>query len=248
MGSATPRAAVRRVLVVDIGGTHVKIYASGRPGVRQFRSGPTLPPQAAVAGVLRRTRHWRYNAVSIGFPGPVLHGRPLHDPVNLGPGWVGFDFRRAFRRPVKLVNDAAMQALGAYHGGRMLFLGLGTGLGSAMIVDGKLEPFELAHLPYRKGRTYEEYLGKAGLKRLGAKRWQRRVFDVVDRFRTALEPEYVVIGGGNAKRLTALPAGCSLGRNADAFPGGLRLWDVPPAAPKARRRRRRARARRSPPG
>lgn len=216
----------RRVLVLDVGGTHVKLLATGRRRPVKFASGPKLTPSEMVAQVKRLTRGWHYDVVSIGYPGPVLHGRPLHDPPNLGPGWIGFDFRAAFRRPVRLVNDAAMQALGSYEGGRMLFLGLGTGLGSAMIVDGELEPFELAHLPYRKGRTYEEYVGERGLERLGKRRWRRAVFDVVERLRAALEPEYVVLGGGNVRKLRRLPAGARRGDNALAFAGGFRLWET----------------------
>jgi polyphosphate glucokinase len=167
---------------------------------------------------------WEYSAISIGYPGPVSRGRPESEPKNLGRGWVGFDFRKAFGRPVKLVNDAAMQALGCYRGGRMLFLGLGTGLGTTLIVDGVVVPMELAHLPYKKGRTYEEHVGKAGLKRSGRRKWQREVADVTARFRAALKADYVVLGGGNAKLLGRAPAGTRLGTNANAFIGGFRLW------------------------
>ncbi len=177
-----------------------------------------------VREVGRRTRGWRYDVISLGYPGPVLHGRPLREPANLGRGWVGFDFRRAFGRPVKVVNDAAMQALGSYEGGRMLFLGLGTGLGSAMVVDGHVEPFELAHLPYRKGRTYEDYVGERGLERLGKKRWRRAVTAVVEEFTAALEPEYVVLGGGNVRKMKTLPPRTRRGDNRNAFVGGFRLW------------------------
>jgi polyphosphate glucokinase len=167
---------------------------------------------------------WAFDAVSIGYPGAVLHGKPVSEPHNLGGGWVGFDFRRAFGRPVKVLNDAAMQALGSYRRGRMLFLGLGTGLGTALIVDGVLEPMELAHLPYKKGRTYEDYVGKKGLKRLGKRKWRRNVADVITRLRTALEVDDVVVGGGNEKLLKHLPEGVRLGRNANAFAGGFRMW------------------------
>lgn len=220
-----PGGARRRVLVLDVGGTHVKILATGRNRPVKFPSGPTLTPTQMVDRVKEVTRGWRYGVVSIGYPGPVLHGHPLRDPPNLGVGWVGFDFRAAFRRPVRIVNDAAMQALGSYEGGRMLFLGLGTGLGAAMIVDGILEPFELAHLPYRKGRTYEDFVGERGLERLGKRRWRRAVFDVVERMKAALEPEYVVLGGGNVRKLRRLPPGARRGDNANAFVGGFRLWD-----------------------
>ena len=179
---------------------------------------------AMVREVRAATRSWQYDAVSIGYPGPVLHGKPVAEPTNLGTGWVGFNFSKAFGCPVRVINDAAMQAWGSYRGRRMLFLGLGTGLGSAMIIDDVLEPMELAHLPYKKGRTYEEYVGKAGLKRLGKKKWRRAVVDVLKRLKTALEADEVVVGGGNAKLLTELPPHVRLGRNANAFAGGYRLW------------------------
>lgn len=216
----------RRTLVLDIGGTHVKALATGHDRPTRFVSGPTLTPSRMVETLRRRTRGWRYDRVSIGYPGPVTHGRPLREPANLGRGWVGFDFSRAFRRPVRLVNDAAMQAIGSYEGGRMLFLGLGTGLGSAMIVDGVVEPFEIAHLPYRKGRTYEEYVGERGLRRLGKKRWRKAVRDVVERLATALEPDYVVLGGGNVHKMKTLPPKTRRGDNANAFRGGFRLWET----------------------
>ena len=186
------------VLVIDIGGTSVKLLVTGQDAPRQFPSGPDLTPEQMVKGVVQAAAGWDYEAVSVGYPGPVLHRRPVSDPVNLGPGWVGFDFAAAFGRPVKVVNDAAMQALGSYEGGKMLFLGLGTGLGSAMIADGVIEPMELAHLPYRKA-TFEDYVGIRGLKRLGNKKWRRAVFDVVARLTAALEPDDVVLGGGNVK-------------------------------------------------
>jgi polyphosphate glucokinase len=184
-----------------------------------------MTAEEMVAGVKPLVADWKYDVVSIGYPGAVIGGRPLHEPKNLGGGWVGFDFRKALGGPVKIVNDAAMQALGGYEGGRMLFLGLGTGLGSAMIVDGILEPMELAHLPYIKGRTYEDYLGRQALKRLGKKRWRRHVADVVERFKVALEADYIVLGGGNAKKVGKLPLGARLGANANAFVGGFRLWE-----------------------
>jgi polyphosphate glucokinase len=212
------------VLVVDIGGTHVKLLATGYRTPVKIPSGRKMTPRKMVAAVRKAAAKWKYSRVSIGYPGPVLHGKPVSDPHNLGTGWVGFDFRKAFGRPVKLVNDAAMQAIGSYEGGRMLFLGLGTGLGSALIVDGVLEPMELAHLPYKNGRTYEDYIGLHGLERLGKKRWRRYVGDVVNRLKTALEADYVVIGGGNAKLLKDLPSGTRLGSNANAFRGGSRLW------------------------
>ena len=212
------------ILAVDVGGTHVKVLASDQAEPRRFRSGPGLTPARMVAKVQALAAGWSFGAVSIGYPGPVVHGRIAAEPANLGRGWVGFDFAGAFGLPVRLINDAAMQALGSYEGGRMLFLGLGTGLGSAMIVDGRLEPMELAHLPYRKGRSYEDYLGVAGLKRLGPSRWRKHVLAVVELLSAALEPDRVVIGGGNAARLGVPPPGVRLGTNANAFLGGFRLW------------------------
>jgi predicted NBD/HSP70 family sugar kinase len=215
------------VLVVDVGGTNVKVLATGQHQPRRLPSGPAMTADGMVAGVKSLVADWEYDVVSIGYPGVVIGGQPLHEPRNLGGGWVGFNFREAFGRPVRIVNDAAMQALGSYEGGRMLFLGLGTGLGSAMIVDGLLEPMELAHLPYNKGRTYEEYLGRRALKRLGKKRWRRHVAAVVERFKVALAADYVVLGGGNAKKVGDLPPGARLGANSNAFVGGFRLWEEP---------------------
>ncbi|HXU19675.1 MAG TPA: ROK family protein [Verrucomicrobiae bacterium] len=212
------------VLVIDVGGTHVKVLATGQREEREIPSGSAMTASKMVRDVKRVAKDWKYDHVSIGYPGPVLHGRPLHEPYNLGGGWVGFDFGKAFRCPVKVINDAAMQALGSYKRGRMLFLGLGAGLGSAMIVDGVVEPMELAHLPYKKGKTYEDYVGVRGLKRLGKKKWRRHVIDVVERLKSALEAEYVVLGGGNAKSMKKLPPGIRLGDNRNAFVGGFRLW------------------------
>ena len=217
------------VLVVDVGGTHVKLLATGRREPIKIPSNPAMTPAEMVAAVKTATAGWRYAAVSIGYPGAVLHGKPVAEPHNLGGGWVGFNFRKAFGCPVRIMNDAAMQALGSYRGGRMLFLGLGTGLGTALIVDGVLEPMELAHLPYKKGRTYEEYVGHAGLKRLGRKKWERQVADVVRLLTAALEADDVVLGGGNVKLLRTLPAGARRGANRNAFAGGYRLWDQKPA-------------------
>jgi hypothetical protein len=213
-----------KVLVIDIGGEHVKVLATGHEDRVVLPSGPKLTPSKMVAAVRAATVGWSYEAVSIGYPGIVVHGRPCFEPHHLGSGWVGFDFAKAFGVPVKLVNDAAMQALGSYEGGRMLFLGLGTGLGSALIVEGALEPMELAHLPYKKGRTYEDYVGLAGLERLGKKRWRHHVKEVVEQLRTALEADEVVLGGGNARLLKELPLGVRMGDNANAFKGGYRLW------------------------
>jgi polyphosphate glucokinase len=213
-----------KVLVVDVGGTHVKILATGQKQSRKFESGPTLTAQKMVAGVKQLAGDWKYDAVSIGYPGPVLHGRPMAEPHNLAPGWVGFDYRTAFGCPVKVINDAAMQALGSYKRGKLLFLGLGTGLGTTMIVDGIVEPMELGHLPYKKA-TYEDYVGLRGLVKHGAHKWRRHVADVVKLLVTALEPDDVVLGGGNVKELKELPPGCRAGDNANAFVGGYRLWD-----------------------
>ena len=212
------------VLAIDIGGTHVKILATGQEEPRKFVSGPTLTPDAMVAGVKKLAKGWKYDVVSIGYPGPVLHGRPVGEPHNLAKGWVGFDYKGAFGCPVKIVNDAAMQALGSYQSGKMLFLGLGTGLGTAMIVDGVLEPLELGHLPYKKG-TYEDYVGLRGLEKRGKKKWRKHVATIVELLVAAVEPDDVVLGGGNVKKLKELPPGCRAGDNANAFPGGFRLWE-----------------------
>jgi polyphosphate glucokinase len=212
------------VLAIDIGGTHVKILATGQKGRRKFQSGPKLTPKLMVAGVKKLAHDWSYDVVSIGYPGPVRHNRPIAEPHNLAKGWVGFDFEAAFNCPVKVINDAAMQALGSYRRGRMLFLGLGTGLGSTFIVDGIIEAMELGHLPYKKA-TYEDYVGLRGLKKHGKKKWQKHVADVVERLVAALEPDEVVLGGGDVKKLKKLPKGCRAGDNANAFLGGFRLWE-----------------------
>lgn len=212
------------MLAIDIGGSHVKTRVSNRREMRQFESGPDLTPKKMLKRVHALTGDWTYDAVSIGYPGVVLHGKIVAEPYNLGSGWVGFDFRKAFGRPTHIINDAAMQAIGSYEGGRMLFLGLGTGLGSAMIIDGVVEPMELAHLQYNKGRTYEEYVGARGLKRLGAKKWRAAVEEVVEKLSSVLQTDYVVIGGGNARRLKRLPKNARLGNNDFAFIGGFRMW------------------------
>jgi polyphosphate glucokinase len=211
------------VLVIDVGGTHIKVLATEQKAPLQFISGPKMTAKQMASGVVKLAAAWNYEVVSIGYPGPVLHGRILHEPYNLGSGWVKFDFEKAFGCPVKIINDAAMQALGSYKTGSMLFLGLGTGLGSAMIVDGLLEPMELGHLPYRKA-TYEDYVGIRGLERFGKKKWRKYVADVVERLTAALEPDDIVLGGGNVKQLQELPTGCREGDNANAFVGGFRLW------------------------
>ena len=213
-----------QVLVVDVGGNHVKMLVTGPEEPREFASGPSMTAAEMVSGALKAAEGWKYEAVSIGYPGAVLRGKPISEPYNLGRGWVGFNFEAAFGCPVKLVNDAAMQALGSYEGGKMLFLGLGTGLGSAMIVDGIVEPMELGHLPYRK-RTYEDYVGIRGWERAGKKKWRHYVMDVVARLIAALEPDDVVLGGGNVHKLKKMPPGCRAGANANAFRGGFRLWE-----------------------
>src|SRR6202158_203500 len=212
-----------KVLAIDVGGTHVKVLLSGQDTPRKFDSGPRLTPTKFVKRAKEITRDWNYDAVSIGYPGPVLRNRPIAEPHNLGKGWVGFQFERAFGCPVKVMNDAAMQALGSYKKGRMLFLGLGTGLGTALIVDGIVEPLELGHLPYKKG-TYEDYVGLRGLEKRGKKKWRKHVADVMEKLKEALEPDEVVLGGGNAKKLKELPPHCRMGDNFNAFLGGFRLW------------------------
>jgi polyphosphate glucokinase len=216
----------RNVLVVDVGGTGVKVLATGRDEPRRFPSGPQMKPGQMVSGVKRIVKDWKYDVVSIGYPGLVLRGSPALEPHNLASGWVGFEFEAAFGCPVKIVNDAAMQALGSYKDGLLLFLGFGTGLGSAIVHDGHLVPMELAHLSYKSG-TYEDYVGLHGLKRFGEKKWERHVANCVARLIDALHPDDVVLGGGNAKRLKELPPGCRAGDNANAFLGGFRLWDTP---------------------
>jgi len=216
--------AKRSILVIDVGGTNVKVLATGHRSRIKIPSGPSMTPARMVKAVKDSTAGWKYDVVSIGYPGPVENNRPMLEPHNLGKGWRRFNFQRAFGKPVRMINDAAMQALGAYRGGKMLFLGLGTGLGSALIVDGLVMPLELAHLPYRHGETYEEYLGVAGLERRGRKRWRFHVDAVANLLRNALLAHEVVLGGGNARLVTDLPLGTRRGSNADAFRGGYRLW------------------------
>lgn len=213
-----------KVLAVDVGGTHVKVLVTGQTEPRRFVSGPKMTPRQMVAGIKELTKDWKYDVVSIGYPGLVLRSRVASEPHNLGRGWVGFNFKAALGRPVKLINDAAMQALGSYKRGNLLFLGFGTGLGSALVVQGNVVPMELGHLSYRKG-TYEDYVGARGLKRLGKKKWGHHVAFGVARLTVALHPDDVVLGGGNAKKLKKLPPGCRRGNNAKAFLGGFRLWD-----------------------
>jgi len=219
------RTAGPNILVIDVGGTHVKVIDSNHTEAVKILSGPAMTPIQMIEDVRNATQDWGYTRISIGYPGPVHRGRILAEPHNLAPGWIGVDFEKEFGVPVKIVNDAAMQALGSYEGGHMLFLGLGTGLGSALVIDGVLAPMELAHLPYRKGRTFEDYLGIRGLERLGKSKWREHVAIVVEELRHALNADYVVLGGGNARLLKQLPEGVRPGANANAFRGGFRLWE-----------------------
>jgi polyphosphate glucokinase len=212
-------------LAIDIGGTHIKVLAQGRKEPVKIISGPEMTPQLMTAAVLKATRGWKYDHISIGYPGPVVHDKPAKDPHNLGPGWVDFPYETVFGKPIRMVNDAAMQALGSYQGGRMLFLGLGTGMGSALVIEGIVQAMELAHLPYRKGRSYEDYAGLRGLERLGKKRWRRHVLEIIDLLCAALRTDSVVLGGGNAKLLKELPKHVELGANDNAFRGGFKLWE-----------------------
>jgi polyphosphate glucokinase len=233
-----------KILVIDVGGTNLKISLGGGKEPIKVPSGPRLTAARMGADVKKALAGKAYDAVSIGYPGPVVNGRPAREPKNLASGWVRFDYPKAFGKPVRMINDAAMQALGSYQGGRMLFLGLGTGLGSALVADGVVEPLELAHLPYRKGRTYEDYVGLRGYKRLGRKRWEKHVEQVVDLFKAALQVDYVMLGGGQMKKLKGVPKGARLGDNANAIQGGIRLWAKPSgkggpvSVPGARRPRR----------
>lgn len=223
----------RVVLAVDVGGSHVKALASDQQERRRFASGPTLTPEEMVSGVLAAVADWAWDVVSVGIPTPIRHGKVVAEPVNLGDGWLGFDYEAAFGKPTQIVNDAAMQAIGSYRGGRMLFLGLGTGLGSAMIADGEIEPLELGHLPFRK-KTFEDYVGERGLEKLGKKKWRKAVFEVVEQLSAAMEPDEVVLGGGGVDELDELPPGCRRGENENAFLGGFRLWDPDWAAEAAK--------------
>jgi polyphosphate glucokinase len=216
----------KNILVLDVGGSHVKMRVTGHRAARRFDSGPTMTAQQMVEKVRTLGAGWRYDAVSIGYPGVVKHGKPAIEPHNLGRGWVGFDYEKAFKKPVRIINDAALQALGSYKRGRMLFLGLGTGLGSALVIDGVIAPTELAHLPYKRGRSYEEYVGERGRKRLGTQKWRKAVADVVVRLGAALEADDIVIGGGNARRMQRLPKNTRRVANSNAFIGGVRLWQT----------------------
>ncbi len=226
--TATGKRKSHGVLVIDVGGTHVKMLASGQSEARKFDSGPKMSAGKMVKLVKAATCDWQYDRITVGLPCPIVNGHPLREPHNLAEGWMNFNFSKAFGLPLKIINDAAMQALGSYQGGSMLFLGLGTGLGSAMIVDGILEPMELAHLLYQKGRTYEDYLGLRGIERLGKKKWRKQVAKVVKKLKDALEADYVVLGGGNCKKLKRIPPGARLGSNGNAFLGGFRVWQKAP--------------------
>jgi polyphosphate glucokinase len=216
-----------KILVIDVGGTNIKVASSDRLVPVKIPSGPTMTAEQMTKDVLAATEGWAYDCISIGYPGPVVHDHPLAEPHNLAAGWTGFPYLKAFGKPLRFINDAAMQALGGYKGGRMLFLGIGTGLGSAMIFDGIVIPLELAHLPYKKGRTYEEYIGLAGLELRGKKRWRRSVLDVIARLQAALVCNYVLLGGGNAKLMKDLPNHVIIGANSNAIDGGLKLWQDP---------------------
>jgi predicted NBD/HSP70 family sugar kinase len=215
-----------KTLVIDVGGTHVKLLSTGRRTPLKLDSGPTLTPRQMVRAVKEATADWEFDRISIGYPGPVLRGKPAKNPWNLGGGWVGFDFKKAFGKPVRLINDAAMQALGSYAGGDMLFLGLGTGLGTTMVRGGVVIPLEMGHLPYRHGRSYEDYVGDAGYRRLGKKEWRQHVLQIIQLFTDALIVDYVVLGGGNARHMKRLPSNVRIGTNQNAFKGGFRLWDL----------------------
>jgi polyphosphate glucokinase len=230
-----------KILVIDIGGSHVKLLASGRRTPVKVPSGPGLTPSRMVEEVREATEGWAFDAISIGYPGPVARNRPTKEPVNLGDGWMRFNFQRAFGVPVRMINDAAMQALGSYAGRTMLFLGLGTGMGNTLVIDGVVVPMELGHLPYIAGKTYEDVIGEAGLRRLGKRKWRRHVHHIVELLMAATNADYVVLGGGNVRFMDQLPPNTRRGNNANAFRGGFRLWD------DAATQKKRARSTRSAP-
>jgi polyphosphate glucokinase len=236
----------KKILVIDVGGTHVKASATGTNERVKIPSGTSMTAKRMITALKKATADWQYDVVSLGYPGFVYDGRPICDPANLGAGWVGFDFTKAFDCPVRVINDAAMQALGSYQGGRMLFLGFGTGLGSAMVVDGVPDAMEIAHLTYRNGRSYESYVGAAGLAESGTKKWRKNARDVIDQLVKAFAADYAVLGGGNAARLGALPPNTMLGSNDNAFLGGYRLWDEPSEIAKAVSKLRAPRTRKRP--
>ena len=217
----------KKILVIDIGGTHVKLMISRR-AKRKFDSGPKMTPREMIADIKKTAEGWNYDAISIGFPAPVKEGKIASEPKHLGEGWVGFDFAKAFGKTVEIINDAAMQALGSYHGGRMLFLGLGTGLGSALVWKGHVLPLELGDLPYVHDGIIEDEIGKEGLERLGKKNWQKEVNKVLKQLKLALIADYIVLGGGNSKLIEELPDGVERGHNRNAYAGGCRLWQTEP--------------------
>jgi polyphosphate glucokinase len=223
--SKPSKASAPKTLVIDVGGTNIKMLATGMKEPIKFPSGPKMTAEKMVKETKAAVANIAYDRISLGYPGPIINGHPLREPHNLGGGWRAMNFSKAFGCPVKVINDASMQALGSYEGGSMLFLGLGTGLGSAMIVDGMLQPMELAHLEYKKGKTYEDYLGLRGLERLGKKKWRKYVTKIVEHLKAGLEADYVVIGGGNCKKLKTIPPGARAGKNENAFVGGFRLWE-----------------------
>jgi len=228
-----------KILVVDVGGNNIKLLATGHHVPRKVPSGPDLTPARMMAGIRKTIPDWKWDVVTVGYPGAVKNGRPALEPKNLAEGWMRYDFRRAFGKPVRIINDAAMQALGSYEGGRMLFLGLGTGLGAALVLEGLVQPLEIAHLSYRSGFSYEDFLGKRGQDRMGKKRWRKMVDEIVADLQAAFQVDDVVIGGGNAKQLKELPPGARLGSNSNAFAGGFRLWKDPLAGRRTRRSPRR---------
>ncbi|HMF54329.1 MAG TPA: ROK family protein [Edaphobacter sp.] len=218
---------MKNVLVIDVGGSHVKVASTTQRVPLKIPSGPSLTAEQMTEQVILATQGWKYDCISIGYPGPVAHDHPLAEPHNLGSGWIDFAYQKALKKPLRFINDAAMQALGGYRGGRMLFLGIGTGLGSALVFEGVVIPLELAHLPYRKGQTYEDYVGKNGLDLRGKKRWSKSVLDVTERLMAAMVCEYVLLGGGNAKLIRHLPPHVVVGANSNAIEGGIRLWQSP---------------------
>jgi predicted NBD/HSP70 family sugar kinase len=226
-----------KILVVDVGGNNVKLLATGQEDVRKVRSGPDLTPERMMDGIQEAIPDWDWDVATVGIPAPVHDGHPIDEPVNLGKGWVDFDYENAFGKPVRIINDAAMQALGSYEGGRMLFLGLGTGLGAALILEGLVQPLEIAHLPYRDGKTYEEFVGKRGQQRMGKKDWRKVVNEIVENLHTAFQVDEVVLGGGNSKQLKEIPEMARLGSNRNAFAGGFRLWTDPMAGKRSHRQR-----------
>jgi polyphosphate glucokinase len=222
-----------KVLVIDIGGTNIKVASTDNRVPIKIPSGPHLTAQQMVDDVLKATESWDYDCITLGYPGPVNHDAPIMEPHNLAPGWIDFPYAKALMKPYRFINDAAMQALGGYKGGRMLFLGTGTGLGSALIIDGTVISLELAHLPYKNGLTYEEYIGVAGLERRGKKKWRKSVLDIVERLKAAMVCDYVLLGGGNAKLMKELPSHVILGANSNAIEGGIKLWEQPAPPAKA---------------